>query len=68
MEYTDDIYLPGDVFDDGTLATDAVCVFLRTQKGKPSVVSMIRGSFARLNGRDLVRIAGRKSAERSFVP
>ena len=69
LDYTDDIFLPGGgTYEDGTLTTDAECVFLRSQKGKPSVISMIRGSFAQLNGRDLVRVSGKKSAERRFTP
>jgi hypothetical protein len=52
-KFTDDLYVSPAPMNDGIVATDARCVLVHRETGLPARVSMVQGTFLRINGREI---------------
>jgi hypothetical protein len=62
-EYTDDLYLGGEGSAVTGLSTDATCVWTRSVAGDLRSLALIDGTFASINGNEVIRLGSRGSRE-----
>jgi hypothetical protein len=62
-EYTDDLYLGGEGSAATGLSTDAACVWTRSVAGDLRSIALLDGTFARINGDEVIRLGSRGSRE-----
>ncbi len=65
-EYTDDLYVGGEGSATAGASTDAACFWTRSTAGQLRRLALIDGTFARINGDEVIRLESRGSREVPF--